>query len=183
MDAEWTGELGKPIKLHKEYKGTVYSISTKTPVEALPASNIPRTIASLGVTLAPNVFKNFLAIKNTSNENITLRLVTFNVSMDDAKDVLFQLEIKDEADVTGTFIGFSDTSEYSVNPVFTNTPIPDYPNVTIDDFGITVKNEARLNLIKDDIIVRWEAGKVLCFTALCKNANSFSFFIRHVEEF
>lgn len=174
-----------PIKAHINYDNKSYSLSTKTPVEALPKSNQEQTIASLAVPLDPNITNNFLAIKNTSSEDITLRLTTFNVSINDVKDVLFELEVKDEADVTGTFVDYMPLgiSQYSTNPTFVNTPISDYPLVTTNIFGTIVKVETRLNLIKDDVILRWESGKVLCFSALCKNSNSFSFFIRHVEEY
>lgn len=173
------------FKAHSNYDNKTFSLSTKTPVEALPKDNILRTIASLGVDLTPNTPKKFLAIKNNSTEDITLRLITFNVSIEDAKDVLFELELKDESDVTGTFEDYEvgGVSQYSINPIFTNNIIPDYPSVSTDNFGITVKSEVRLNLIKDDVIVRWGKGKVLCFSALCKNSNSFSFFFRHVEEY
>lgn len=174
----------KYIKLFENIDGT-HSVSAKNPVDALPITNLSRTIASTDVTLTANTVNKFLAIKNISSQSINLRLVTLNITPLDNKDIFMKLEVKNSADVTGTFSSYngSSISEYSVNPTFTTTSIPTYPNVAINDLGITINQNERLNLFSGDVIVRIEPDKVLCFSALSKNATSFNFFIRHIEEY
>lgn len=179
--------LGKDIefKASLNYDNETYSISTKDPVEALPITNIVKTIASTQVPLIANTVNKFLAIKNNGSQAIELRLATVNITSLDNKDLFLKLELKDKANVTGTFTSYAEStiSEYSVNPTFTSDGIPVYPNVDLNNFGTTILNSERLNLFTKDVIARIPPNKVLCFSALSKNATSFNFFIRHIEEF
>lgn len=172
------------IKMAENNDGT-FSISTKDPVESLPITNVAKTIASTQVPLVANTVNKFLAIKNNGTQDINLRLVTVNITSLDNKDLFLKLELKDKANVTGTFASYAEStiSEYSVNPTFTSDGIPVYPNVDLNNFGTTILNSERLNLFTKDVIARIPPNKVLCFSALSKNATSFNFFIRHIEEF
>ena len=174
----------KHIKASENIDGT-YSLSTKSPVEALPITNIAKTIMSTGVVLTANTLNKFLAIKNNGTQSINLRLVTLNITPLDNKDIFIKPEIKNATDVAGTFNLYNDStiSEYCINPTYTTANIPTYPTVAINDLGISINLSERLNLYSGDVIVRVKPNEVLCFSALSKNATSFNFFIRHIEEF
>ena len=161
-----------------------FSVKAKLTIEALPISNTLKEIFSTYVPLVSNVIKKFLAIKNNGSEAINLRLATYNVTPLDNKDIFIKIEIKDSADVTGTFIPYENStiSEYSINPAYTTT-IPVYPNVGTNAFGNTATQDVRLNIFSGDVIARIEPNKVMCFSAVSKNATSFNFFIRHIEEY
>lgn len=180
-----TNQTRKFIKLAANNNGIDYSISVKNPVEALPLTNIIKSIGSTEVSLSANETKEFLAIRNTSTEDINLRLATVNLTPEDNKSIYFKIELKDSADVTGTFVSYPDSaiSEYSTDPIYTTDDIPVYPVVDTNNFGVSTDTTERINLFTGDIIARIEPNKTLCFSALSKNATSFNFFIRHVEEY
>lgn len=171
------------FKAHINYDDETYSLSVKTPVEALPPTNTQ--LVSWDTETAINQTQTtFLAVKNTSTEDINIRLVTFGIATKSNSDITILIKDYDVSEVTtGTFTPYEGgkISEYSTD--VTGITIP---NNSADVFGAVVKagTSFRLNLVKDDVILRILPNKVAVFNGIAPSANNnIAYFLRFVEEF
>lgn len=170
------------IKAHQNYDEETYSIAVKPPIEALPISNKEFVKYNITVPIT-NTQSTFLAIKNTSLDT-SLRLITFNTINSSNSDTVILLKVIPTTEITsGDFTSYTNStiSQFSVNTVA--PPIPDEGE---NIYGTLLKKESefRVNLIKDDVIVRIPPEHTLIANAQAKSSSGdIGYFIRHVEEF
>lgn len=185
MLSEWINFIkGNSLKFiaPKDHKEDLNYLGVKTPIEALNKNDKVYAIERIGVSIATATPTTILAIKNTSTEDMVIRLATFNITVTSNQPTAFRIKVVPSNEVTGTFNNYdvNSNSQYST----TNTLVP-IALQGLNFFGTVIlgNTQSRINLFKDDVIIRCNPNETIVINAECSQGATISYFIRHIEEY
>ena len=148
--------------------------------DPLPIANVYHMTYELEKSTIADVETPLISIRNTST-TISMRVGTLGLTTRGNKDVAIILHYGGTV-IGGTWESYANGSIGEFNNTLTSFTID--PLIEVE-YGLVMKenDQMRLNLFKGDVIVKIPPQSQITMTALSKNINEVSYFIRTIEEF